>query len=85
MSRVSDILDEFHYHEMLDRLHVVMSTCDDHLIQHPVAKLHTDVKQNIDKAIEYLWAAYQLTGQISINKFDNEQTTSEDSVENPQG
>ena len=26
-------LDDYHYHELLDRLYVVMSTIDDHLIQ----------------------------------------------------
>ena len=55
-------LDKFHYHEMLDRLHVVMSMIDDHLHQHPVAKIETKIKDLISEAQDKLWEAYQLTG-----------------------
>lgn len=54
-------LDEFHYHELLDRLHVTMSNIDDHLQQHPVAKLNTDIKDLISGAQDKLWEAYQIT------------------------
>ena len=54
-------LDEFHYHELLDRLHVTMSNIDDHLQQHPVAKLNTDIKDLISEAQDKLWEAYQIT------------------------
>lgn len=64
-------LDKFHYHEMLDRLHVVMSMADDHLQQHPVAKIESEVGQLIDSAITNLYKAYQLTGKIEFEKFDN--------------
>lgn len=63
-------LDKFHYHEMLDRLHVVMSMADDHLQQHPVAKIESEVGQLIDDAITNLYKAYQLTGKIEFEKFD---------------
>ncbi|MDC0008766.1 hypothetical protein OAE73_00195 [bacterium] len=53
-------LDEFHYHELLDRLHVTMSNIDDHLQQHPVAKLNTDIKDLISEAQDKLWEAYQI-------------------------
>ena len=55
-------LDKFHYHEMLDRLHVVMSMIDDHLQQHPVAKIETKIKDLISEAQDKLWEVYQLTG-----------------------
>lgn len=54
-------LDKFHYHELLDRLHVTMSNIDDHLQQHPVAKLNTDIKDLISEAQDKLWEAYQVT------------------------
>ena len=60
-------LDEFHYHEMLDRLHVVMSMIDVHLQQHPVAKIETEIKDLISHAQDSLWQAYQLTGNIEHN------------------
>ncbi len=61
-------LDEFHYHEMLDRLHIVMSMIDVHLQQHPVAKIETEIKDLISHAQDSLWQAYQLTGTIEHNK-----------------
>jgi hypothetical protein len=61
-------LDEFHYHEMLDRLHVIMSMVDVHLQQHPVAKIETEIKDLISHAQDSLWQAYQLTGTIEHNK-----------------
>ena len=55
-------LDDYHYHELLDRLHVIMSTIDDHLIQHPVCKIETNIKDHITNAVDQLSMAYQLTG-----------------------
>lgn len=69
---IKKLLDEFHYHEILDRLHVIACTCEDHLMQHPVTKLESDVKQNVEKAIEYLWKAYQCTGNLSNKKFKDD-------------
>ena len=60
-------LDEFHYHEMLDRLSVVMNLVDDALVQHPVAKLDKDIQRLIDEANEKLSEAYQLTGGLRAN------------------
>ena len=54
-----DKLDKFHYHEMLDRLHVVMSTIDDHILQHPVCKLEKDICTKVDDALTLLFQAYQ--------------------------
>jgi len=55
-------LDKFHYHEMLDRLHVVMEIVDTHLQQHPVAKIDNTLKDLISEAQDKLCEAYQLTG-----------------------
>ena len=62
-------LDKFHYHEMLDRLHVIMSMADDHLQQHPVAKIESEIGKHIGDAVTSLFQAYQLTGQIEYDKF----------------
>ena len=55
-------LDHSYYHEILDRLHVIMSMIDRHLQQHPVAKIETDIKDLISEAQDKLWEAYQITG-----------------------
>ena len=57
-----DKLDKYHYHELLDRLHVIMSNIDTHLTQHPVLELETEVNNLVEKAQTTLWEAYQLIG-----------------------
>jgi len=59
-------LDEFHYHEMTDRLHVMMCSIDVHLQQHPVAKIETEVGKHISRAVDHLWQAYQISGTKDI-------------------
>lgn len=66
---VKDKLDQFHYHEALDRLHVVMSTINDHILQHPVCKLEKKVGNKVDKALILLFEAYQEVGEISHTRF----------------
>jgi hypothetical protein len=68
---VKDKLDKFHYHEMLDRLHVVMSTIDDHILQHPVCKLEKDICTKVDEAVTLLYQAYQEAGKISHERFES--------------
>ena len=67
-----DKLDKFHYHEILDRLHVSMSTLDDHILQHPVCKLEKGISKKVEDALTLLFQAYQEAGEISYKKFDSE-------------
>jgi hypothetical protein len=57
-------LDEFHYHEMTDRLNVVMMVIENNLTQHPVAKLNKDIQKLIDEANDKLAEAYQIAGKL---------------------
>ena len=41
-------------------------------MQHPAIKIEPEVKQNIDKAIQHLWEAYQQIGNISDKRFKDE-------------
>jgi hypothetical protein len=70
--KIKNQLDEFHYHEMLDRLHMIISIGEDYLLQHPVCEFENKVKQNIEKALLYLAEAYQTTGDLSLKRFENE-------------
>lgn len=63
-------LDEFHYHEILDRIHVVNCIIDSHLHQHPVAKLEKEISELIEEAQMKLMEAYQTIGKIRYEKFD---------------
>ena len=57
-----ELLTKDHYHEMADRLFVLTSVIDTHLLQHPVAKLDKKISKNIEKAVELLCEAYMQTG-----------------------
>lgn len=64
-------LDQFHYHELLDRLSMVSEIVDKHLQQHPTAKIETTIGQLISEANDKLTKAYQLIVQIRFNKFND--------------
>ena len=49
MNKLKDKINPGHYHEMMDRLHVIMSTLDDHILQHPVAKVHKELNSHLNK------------------------------------
>ena len=67
-------LDEFHYHEMTDRLCLIMSMIDMHLHQHPVAKLNKDVSALIEDAHSKIFEAYQLAGSLECEYEENDIT-----------
>ena len=48
-------LDDFHYHEVMDRLSVIMDNIDRQLMQHPVLKLETEIKNQVDEGLTILW------------------------------
>lgn len=68
MSELKDKINPGHYHEMMDRLHVIMSNINDHCLQHPVAKANRNISSLLDKAVEELWDAYQLAGEMDFEK-----------------
>ena len=64
------ILDEFHYHEALDRAYIVESILNTHLAEHPVIQQHKDLKDKIEKAQELIIEVYQEIGSLGIRLFD---------------
>ena len=68
MNKLKDKINPGHYHEMMDRLHVLMSTLDDHILQHPVAKVDKELNSHLNKASEELWQAYQRAGNLDSEK-----------------
>ena len=68
-------INDGHYHEMLDRLHVQMSVLEEHVLNHPVADKHKEVKRLIIRAIVTLVQAYQITGGITHEKIEKKKTT----------
>jgi hypothetical protein len=52
-----------HYHEFIDRMHVITSNIDTHILQHPVCKLDKELCTKVEKAMELLYEAYQCGGK----------------------
>jgi hypothetical protein len=62
IENTSTEINDGHYLELMDRLHVVMCNLNDHCLEHPLAQSHNEIKSKIEYAIEQLWDVYQLTG-----------------------
>ena len=61
--------DEFHYHEILDRAHLLGLFLDVAFMAHPVIKEHKDMKKKVRKAQKALAELYQMVGGTSYQKF----------------
>jgi hypothetical protein len=61
-------LDDFHYHEAIDRIMVTIKHIDQHLIQHPFLKLETEVKDLVVDGTDKLWLAYQKLAELKANE-----------------
>ena len=64
-------INKGHYLELMDRLHVVMCTLNDHCAKHPLADSDAELKFKIEYAIGQLWDAYQLVGNKE-DEYENE-------------
>jgi hypothetical protein len=60
-------INDGHYLELMDRLHVIICTLNDHCLEHPLSESDSDIKFQIDYAIGQLWDAYQMVGKKSPN------------------
>lgn len=61
-------INDGHYLELMDRLHVQTSMIDDHLVNHPLTKKIKKAKKLIDHAVICLAEAYQIVGNKSYEK-----------------
>jgi len=57
-------INEGHYSELLDRLHIVIDNIDSHLLEHPLAQQEHKIKKLIERATENLAEAYLLVGNL---------------------
>jgi hypothetical protein len=63
-------LDEFHYHEVLDRTYMINEIIENFLINHLVIKKHKKIKNDIEKAQDILYGVYQEIGKLMIKNDD---------------
>ena len=60
-----------HYLELMDRIHVLCCTLDDHILNHPLAENEPDIQKKLDEALECLLEAYQIVGNKE-NSYEEE-------------
>jgi hypothetical protein len=68
------VLDQFHYHEAMDRTYVAGDIVERMLIDHPVIEEHKNLKHKIEKALEFLAETYQELGRLEYELFDKDKT-----------
>lgn len=68
MSKQKEKLDVFHYHEMTDRLHLILSNIDDFILDHPVIHKHKSIRKQVEKAESILSGCYQQIAEIECKE-----------------
>jgi hypothetical protein len=58
-----------HYLELMDRLHVIACTLNDHCVEHPLSQNDKEIKFRIEYALGQVLDAYQYVGQ---KEYENE-------------
>jgi hypothetical protein len=62
-------LDEFHYHEVLDRLTVIQTMISELLLDHPVMAEYGDLEDKVLSADAFLADAHQKCAQLRAEAF----------------
>ena len=65
-------LDEYHYHEFIDRSFITLEIIDAHLMNHPVCLQNPELKSLVDQSLDALSDAYQHAGRIAFEKYEQE-------------
>ena len=60
-------LDDFHYHEVLDRSDMILSIISEHLLAHPIVAENKEYKVLVDRAIDSIYELYQSVGRDTLN------------------
>jgi hypothetical protein len=60
-------INDGHYLELMDRLHVICCTIDEHILHHPLSDVNPNIQTKIGTALELLADAYQDVGCLDAN------------------
>jgi len=58
-------INDGHYLELMDRLHIVNCTIEDHILEHPLTTSLPEVEKLVEEAQIKLYEAYQIVGSLS--------------------
>jgi hypothetical protein len=67
-------INQGHYLELMDRIHVLCCTLDEHILNHPLSENEPDIQNKLDSALELLLEAYQIVGNKEIS-YEEENNT----------
>jgi hypothetical protein len=68
MSENETKINDGHYLELMDRLHVIMCTLNDHCVEHPLTESDGELKFQLEYALGRLWDVYQYVGNMEETK-----------------
>jgi len=60
-------INQGHYLELMDRIHILCCTLDEHILNHPLSENEPDIQNKLDSALELLLEAYQIVGNKEIS------------------
>jgi len=60
-------INDGHYLELMDRIHVVSCTIDEHILNHPLCEVNKDIQNKVDEALGLMMEAYQMVGSKTPN------------------
>ena len=60
-------INQGHYLELMDRIHVLCCTLDEHILNHPLSENEPDIQNKLDSALGLLLEAYQIVGNKEIS------------------
>jgi hypothetical protein len=67
----SNLINKGHYLELMDRIHVLCCTLDEHILNHPLSENEPDIQNKLDEALMLLLDAYQMVGNKE-NSYEEE-------------
>ena len=63
------VLDEFHYHEALEKTHLFNCIINEYLTNHIVIQKHPKIKEKLEKVEDLLGEVYQIIGTLRFELF----------------
>lgn len=65
-------IDTYHYHEALDRAHMISCIFHEHIVEHKAVQASAELKAKADEIAEALGEFYQMCGTVSAD-FDEKE------------
>ena len=62
------VLDQFHYHEALDRACLIAVMWEREVARHAVTRKHRELRELAHKAAEAMWDYYQAVPDLTSNQ-----------------